>query len=280
MSGLPLRIGTAGWNVPSQHAERMSRNGSHLERYSDQLNAVEINTSFHRPHQRKTYERWARTTPAGFSFSVKVPKAITHDLRLANCDALLDRFLAEVTGLGDKLGVLLVQLPPSFSFDKQLVGHFFRNLHSRTECPSVLEPRHSSWFATDVEKWLVDLRIPRVAADPPPAAGADKTGGCKRIAYYRWHGSPRIYFSEYDTTALARLGSELSRDRRPSVTTWCIFDNTAAGAALGNALELASLVQRNTGARRRARSCLVRMPRRASLPLTIPKAPRNANKLL
>src|ERR1700722_10325672 len=105
MSTLPLRIGTAGWNVPSRYAERMPRNGSHLERYASQLNAVEINTSFYRPHRRKTYERWARSTSPNFSFSVKMPRAITHDLRLANCDTLLDRFLAEVTGLGEKLGV-------------------------------------------------------------------------------------------------------------------------------------------------------------------------------
>ena len=239
---MSLRIGTAGWNIPARYVERVPRNGSHLERYARQLNAVEINTSFYRPHQRKTYERWARSTPAGFLFSVKVPKAITHDLRLANCDTLLDRFLAEVMGLGDKLGVLLVQLPPSFGFDKQMVGRFFHKLRMRTECPSVLEPRHSSWFGSDVERWLVDLRVSRVAADPAPIAGADKAGGWNGIAYYRWHGSPRIYYSEYNVTALSLLKSKLDSSRRRSVTTWCIFDNTASGAALGNALELASFI--------------------------------------
>ena len=239
---MSLRIGTAGWNIPARYVERIPRNGSHLERYARQLNAVEINTSFYRPHQRKTYERWARSAPAGFLFSVKVPKAITHDLRLANCDTLLDRFLAEVMGLGDKLGILLVQLPPSLCFDKQVVGRFFNNLRLRTECPSVLEPRHSSWFGSDVERWLVDLRVSRVAADPAPIAGAGRTGGWNGIAYYRWHGSPRIYYSEYNVAALSLLKSELNRSRRRSVTTWCIFDNTASGAALGNALELASLI--------------------------------------
>ncbi len=89
MSELSLRIGTAGWSVPALYAEEMPRGGSHLERYARRLNAVEINSSFYRPHQRKTYERWAQSTPADFRFSVKVPKAITHEARLADCDPLL-----------------------------------------------------------------------------------------------------------------------------------------------------------------------------------------------
>src|SRR4051794_30153330 len=106
----PLRVGTAGWSVPSRYAAVMPPGGSHLERYARRLNAVEINSSFYRSHQRKTYERWTNSTPPDLRFAVKVPKAMTHELGLAGCGALLDRFAAEVTGLGDRLGVLLVQL--------------------------------------------------------------------------------------------------------------------------------------------------------------------------
>lgn len=243
MSGLPLRIGTAGWSVPSRYAEQMPRGGSHLERYAGRLNAVEINSSFYRPHQRKTYERWAWSTPANFRFAVKVPKAITHEARLSDYDALLDRFVAEVTGLGDKLGVLLVQLPPSFRFDKQVAGRFFGDLRTSIDTPAALEPRHPSWFTPDVEDWLTDLRIARVAADPAVVAGADKAGGWDGLAYYRWHGSPRIYYSDYDAVALSSLKRELDEGRRRNVPTWCIFDNTASGAALGNALALACSVE-------------------------------------
>jgi uncharacterized protein YecE (DUF72 family) len=123
MIALPLRVGTAGWSVPSRYAAEIPPGGSHLERYARRLNAVEINSAFHRPHQRKTYERWARSAPAGFRFSVKLPKVMTHEQRLADCGELLDRFVAEVAGLGDKLGVLLVQLPP--------------NLHSKDGRPIV-----------------------------------------------------------------------------------------------------------------------------------------------
>jgi uncharacterized protein YecE (DUF72 family) len=219
----------------------MPPGGSNLERYAQRLNAAEINSSFHRPHQRKTYERWAQSTPAGFRFSVKMPKAMTHEARLAECGALLDRFVAEVTGLGDKLGALLVQLPPKFAFEKQVTDRFFRDLRTRIDVPIALEPRHATWFTPDVDDWLAECRIARAAADPARVAGAEKPGGWSGLAYYRWHGSPRIYFSDYDAAALATLKRQLDRESSRGIPAWCIFDNTASGAALGNALTLASL---------------------------------------
>ena len=110
MSQSPLRIGTAGWNVPARYAAELPRDGSQLERYAQALNAVEINSSFYRPHHRATYERWAQSTPAGFRFSVKMPRTITRFARLNNCSAMLDRFVAEVMGLHEELGVLLCSL--------------------------------------------------------------------------------------------------------------------------------------------------------------------------
>src|SRR3954468_12858177 len=112
MISSPLRVGTAGWSMPSRYAGEMPPGNSHLERYARRLDAAEINSSFHRPHQRKTYERWAGSTPDDFRFSVKLPKAMTHERGLIDCGALLDRFAAEVSGLGDKLGIVLVQLAP------------------------------------------------------------------------------------------------------------------------------------------------------------------------
>ena len=235
----PLRIGTAGWNVPSSYAAEIPAGGSHLERYARRLNAAEINSSFHRPHQRKTYERWARSTPADFRFSVKIPKAMTHERGLIDCGALLDRFAAEVTGLGDKLAVLLVQLPPKFVRDQQVADRFLHDLRARLDVPVALEPRNASWFTPDAEQWLTEHRIARVAADPARPDGAGEPGGWRGLAYYRQHGAPRIYFSSYDAAALTSLKRRLDAGRARGIPTWCIFDNTASGAALGNALTLA-----------------------------------------
>ena len=221
--------------VPSRYSGTIPAGGSHLERYARRLNAAEINSSFHRPHRRKTYERWARCTPANFRFSVKVPKTMTHEARLASCGALLDRFVA---GLGDKLGALLVQLPPKFAFDEDVSDRFLRGLRARIGTPVAFEPRHASWFASGVDDWLAKRRVARAATYPALVAGADKPGGWSGLTYYRWHGSPRIYFSDYDAAALGALRQSLDQSRGGRVPTWCIFDNTASGAALGNALAL------------------------------------------
>jgi uncharacterized protein YecE (DUF72 family) len=236
----PLWIGTAGWSVPSHYAAQVPAGGSHLERYARRLNAVEINSSFYRPHQRKTYQRWAASVPAGFRFAVKVPKAMTHEQRLDDCGALLDRFVAEVAGLGGKLGVLLVQLPPKLSFEKRVADRFFRDLRHRSDAPVACEPRHASWFTPEINDWLAERRVARVAADPAPVTGAAEPGGWNGLTYYRWHGSPRIYYSDYDDAALEALGKRLDVQRQRGVPAWCILDNTASGAALGNALTLAA----------------------------------------
>jgi uncharacterized protein YecE (DUF72 family) len=133
MTQPPLRIGTAGWSVPSSYLAQVPPGGSHLERYARHLNAVEINSSFYRPHRRTTYQRWAQAVPGDFRFAVKLPKAITHEAGLADCGAMLDRFVDEITGLGDKLAVLLVQLPPKAALSKRVADRFFRDLRARID---------------------------------------------------------------------------------------------------------------------------------------------------
>jgi uncharacterized protein YecE (DUF72 family) len=236
-------IGTAGWSISKDHAARFPVAGSHLERYGAVLNVAEINSSFYRPHRRATYERWAASVPESFRFAVKVPKAITHEHRLKDADDLLDRFLSEVSGLGPKLGPLLVQLPPSLRFEDDVADTFLSGLRSRVKGLLVCEPRHASWFTPEVESLLGELRIARVAADPAPVASADKPGGWRGLSYYRLHGSPRIYYSAYSTEYLAAIADVLARDAAAGIDTWCIFDNTAAFAATGDALTTRSLMQ-------------------------------------
>ena len=218
----------------------MPAGGSQLERYARALNAVEIKSSFYRAHALETYERWAGATPDGFGFSVKLPRTITYFARLKNCDAMLDRFISEVSGLGDKLGVLLVQLPPKLTFDEQIAGRFFDGLQARIAAPVALEPRNASWFAPDMDEWLAEHCVARVASDPARAPDAGEPAGWNGLVYYRWHGLPRTYYSSYDDAALAALRHRLDESVDGGAETWCIFDNTASGAAFANARALAS----------------------------------------
>jgi uncharacterized protein YecE (DUF72 family) len=237
-----IRIGTAGWSIPKEHAAAFPSAGSHLERYAGRFNAVEINSSFYRPHRRATYERWAASVPDQFRFAVKVPKAITHERRLRDVCDLVDQFLSEASGLGHKLGPLLVQLPPSLVFQEGLADSFLTDLRDQAEGDIVCEPRHASWFRPDVDQLLDELRIVRVAADPAPLSGAGDPGGWRGLSYYRLHGSPRIYYSAYTAEDLANLARKLATEASNGIPIWCIFDNTAAFAATADALTTASSV--------------------------------------
>src|SRR4249919_3590552 len=104
----PVRVGCAGWSLMSRHAAHFPREGSHLQRYAAVFDAVEINSSFYRPHQGKSYAAWAAAVPAGFRFAVKLPKAFSHDARLAVTPRALRDFLGPVQELGDRLGPLLL----------------------------------------------------------------------------------------------------------------------------------------------------------------------------
>ena len=230
-----VHIGTAGWSISSAAASRFPLDGSHLQRYAQVLGCVEINSSFYRPHQPSTYARWAASVPEHFRFSVKLPRSITHTRRLRDCAAELERFAGEVMQLGHKLGCVLVQLPPSLRFEADVAAAFFQALRQRFNGMLACEARHPSWFETGATELLTMQGITRVRADPPagqPGPHVPTTA----VAYLRLHGSPKIYYSDYPADYLTVLAADLHTSAQAD--SWCIFDNTAAGAALFNALDL------------------------------------------
>lgn len=235
------KIGCAGWSIPSRYATHFGPGDSLLARYATRFDVVEINSSFYRPHQRTTYARWAATVPANFRFSVKLPRTISHDSGLVGVGPLLDRFLDEVGGLGRTLGALLLQLPPSQVLDTRRAGSFFRALRRRSPVPVVCEPRHASWFSTQADALLQRHAISRAAVDPARVAAGALPGGAQGWHYWRWHGSPRMYYSDYPDAALADLAAQVVHQPGKAQAPWVIFDNTAHGFAIANALRLKEL---------------------------------------
>ena len=235
-----LRIGTAGWALPRAVASAFPAEGSGLQRYAGRFDAVEINTTFYRPHRPQTFERWAQATPPGFRFAVKLPRAITHEARLRDAGEPLAAFIAETSRLGDKLGPLLLQLPPSLAFEPEVAERFFMNLRGLSGHLTVCEPRHPSWFGPEAEALLREHRIGRVGADPAPDPLAGAPAGWPALAYWRLHGSPRMYFSPYGEDALRRLAQVIASSGAQQA--WVIFDNTASGAAAADALTLQALM--------------------------------------
>lgn len=232
------RIGTAGWSIPKPHANAFDSNGSHLERYARRLPAVEINSSFYRSHRPATYARWATSVPADFRFSVKVPRSITHHHRLQDAMEPLRRFLEEVEALGERLGPLLVQLPPSLRYDAAVVELFLSGLRERCSGQLACEPRHASWFTDEVDAHLCRHRVARVAADPAVVPRAAEPGGWPGLVYLRLHGSPKLYYSAYEPEEIEAAAQKLRAGAREGQQRWCIFDNTALGEATRNALSL------------------------------------------
>ena len=238
MSSTKIHVGTAGWSLPRAEQHRFPAGTSHLARYSKLLPAAEINSTFHRPHRASTFERWAQSVPAGFRFSVKMPRTITHEARLAGATPLVEAFLADLAPLGSRVGCLLVQLPPSLALDARVAGAFFEALRKRWTRGLAVEPRHASWFTAGAEALLERLHVARVAADPPRAQRGGEPGGWRGLAYFRLHGFPRVYYSSYEDEFLDALAEKLLSLRRRRVPTWCIFDNTTLGAGTANALSI------------------------------------------
>lgn len=242
MSPNPIRVGTAGWTIPRAVAGDFPQEGTSLERYAARFPAAEINSSFHRSHRADTWARWATSVPEGFHFAAKLSKEITHKAKLAGCDDAIRAAVAEMRQLGDKLAVVLVQLPPSLAFDEALASAFFASLRAVWSGDVACEPRHQSWLSAEAEALLHDARVSRVAADPARACGFEVPGGWDGLAYYRLHGSPVMYRSAYGEERLRAYAAALERHRREGRECWCIFDNTASSAAMADALMLQRLL--------------------------------------
>jgi len=232
-----IYMGTAGWSVPRASVHLCPCEGTHLQRYARVFPCVEINSSFSRAHSSTTYAKWAASTPDEFRFAVKVPRLITHEQRLRRSRAPFERFLADTNGLGHRRGPLLVQLPPSLAFDVRVAGRFFEMVRGRYDGPMVCEPRHPTWFGVRADGLMNRYAVGRVAADPPITDTSRLPGGWSGVAYFRLHGTPRTYWSRYDAAYLSDLATR-ARQIAESVDVWCVFDNTASGAAIENAWEL------------------------------------------
>ena len=236
-----ILVGCAGWSLSSAVASQFPGESSHLERYARVLPAVEINSSFYRPHRPSTYARWRDSVPAGFRFSVKLPREITHIRRLNDIAQEIDVFLDAASNLGERFGCLLVQMPPSLAFDAGAATGLFSRLRERLAIAIACEARHQGWFGPEAAELLGRFDIARVDADPQVAV-EPAPALYQGVVYVRLHGSPVIYHSDYPAEYLKENAARLIEHHRQGRQVWCIFDNTASGAAVPNALATRKLI--------------------------------------
>lgn len=225
-----MYVGTASWTIPKIEIESFPLEGTHLERYSKILNAVEINTSFYKDHLPKSYEKWAAITPPEFKFSVKLNQRFTHvcedvsTIDLSSC-------LETISHLEDKWRVLLVQFPAGKNFHEAGMNKMYKIIRKRFDGIVALEPRNLTWTSKESLKLMNEYNITKVTADPEKCPGID----IGKEKYFRLHGSPEIYRSNYSDEYLEDLYLEISKLPHE---VWCIFDNTTFGHATTNALTL------------------------------------------
>ena len=205
---------------------------------------MEINSSFYQHHQPSTYSRWAACTPSSFLFSAKLHRSLTHEKRLKVTQAEVEDALRAMKELGSKLAVLLVQLPPSLAFDEEVASAFFAAVRRAWTGGLVVEPRHVSWGKEEAAAALQRHSVGRVVADPEvcPVLTAGVLVGGSAVSYFRLHGSPVIYSSEYGEEALGRWGEKVLSRRGAAGeqphAVWCVFDNTQHGHATKDALAM------------------------------------------
>jgi uncharacterized protein YecE (DUF72 family) len=232
-------VGTSGWDYPHWRGVFYPPGcprARWLDHYARVFSTVEVNATFYRRIRGETLKRWRSSTPEGFLWAVKASRLITHLRKLKGVEEALETFFSDMSLLGEKLGPVLFQLPPSLEFDSGLARTFLGLLPGGTRY--ALEARHPSWTSDKALSLLKAHNIAWCIADTAgrfPYLEAITAGH----AYIRLHGSRQLYASEYTPEELQAWANRIrSWDR----DTYVYFDNDFMGFAPKNALRLRELL--------------------------------------
>jgi uncharacterized protein YecE (DUF72 family) len=237
-----IRIGCSGW------VYRHWRGGFYPEglpqrlwfqRYAEEFDTVEINASFYRLPLASTFEGWRDKAPPDFRYAVKVNRFITHMKKLLDCREEVDRFIELARPLGDKLGPLLYQLPPSLHKNLERLDTFLSWLPRDLE--QVVEFRHRSWYEEDVLALLDRHGTGFVCHDLRGLQSPRWASG--RTAYVRFHGTSGRYHGRYSDEALLGWTDWLIEQARGGRSCWCYFNNDIHGHAIEDARTLKAMVR-------------------------------------
>lgn len=237
-----VRIGTSGWQYTHWRSRFYPPRlpvARWLEHYCAHFDTVEVNNSFYRQPSRETFEAWRARTPPAFRFAVKLNRFVTHLKRLNVGPESIERGYGTAAGLGPKLAVMLIQLPPRLKFDPQRLDRYLR-LVSRRRRRHALEPRDASWLTDEALAHLAKRRIALVVIDTPkwPSRVAVTTD----FAYVRFHGPEGLYASNYSEERLRAWAERIRAWRHEGRDVYAYFNNDARAYAAKNALRLRELV--------------------------------------
>jgi uncharacterized protein YecE (DUF72 family) len=237
-------VGTSGWMYddwrsrfyPAGLPKRLW-----LEHYATAYNTVEINNAFYRLPERDTFTNWRKRVvtaqiniPSGthesFRFAVKISRYLTHIRRLKDPEEPVERFTSRVTALGDRLGPVLMQLPPTLSADAGLLDAALTLLPMNV----AVELRHPSWWSRPVRQVLERRGAALVWADrlgrPVTPLWRTADWGYLRLHEGRAHPRP-----SYGRTALRSWHDRLTAEFAPEDDVYVYFNNDPGAAAIRNA---------------------------------------------
>ena len=250
-------IGTSGW-MYKDWGEKFYPKGlkkGHLGFLATVFNTVELNASFYRLPARETFEKWKAETPADFRFAVKLSRLITHLKRFKDVEEPLQNFLVNAAGLGRKLGVVLIQTPPSFRYDIELIDSFLETMIREGKAAGIrplriaFEPRHATWFEPaaleETRKLFKKFGVAFVFADStrfPNYEPSDESIVTK-YAYLRFHGPRQMFASEYKADLLKPWAKKVKEWQKKDILVFAYFNNDVNGYAAWDAQILAKLAR-------------------------------------
>ncbi|RYZ25478.1 MAG: DUF72 domain-containing protein [Chitinophagaceae bacterium] len=207
--------------------------------YTEHFNTLELNVTFYRFPTLKSLEGWYAKAPDGFSFSAKVPRTITHYKKFAETESMMVDFYATLReGLKEKLSCVLFQLPPSFAYNEEKLEKILE--HTDPSFQNVIEFRHESWWREDVKQTLAKHQISFCGVSFPKISFDDAVINIP-LTYYRFHGVPVLFHSEYDPAFIDKIYQQIATEKKVKEAFIC-FNNTASLAALHNAKYFQQLV--------------------------------------
>lgn len=204
--------------------------------YCERFNTYELNASFYKFPTVKSLDSWYTKSPAGFVFSIKAPKLITHIKKFAECEREIgDFYMACREGLKDKLGCVLFQLPPSFHYTPDRLELVLQSVNP--DFKNVIEFRNESWWTQQVFDTFNKHRLIFCSVSYPKLPA--KIVATSSTAYIRLHGTPKLFYSEYSPAELDQIQEDI-RSVKNLNETFIYFNNTASTAGILNALAMNS----------------------------------------
>ncbi len=238
-----ISIGTSGWSY--QHWQDRFYTGvaqkNWLRFYAERFSAVEVNGTFYRLQSPSTFKKWYDETPATFSFAIKANRYLTHNKKLLDPkpSVLIEKTHAET--LGDKLAVVLWQLPGLLKKNSARLQGFIDALQQWPEPRHCIEFRHPSWFDDETADCLTQANIAVCLSDAETWPMWDRV--TSNLVYIRLHGHARTYASSYSKSELAYWAERIALWSKQGKDVHVYFDNDAECAAPFNALALLAMLE-------------------------------------